>query len=192
MGKVNLIKILRTSKTVFSFKEIMLASDETDVGLLKRRVNYYIKKGELYHIRRGVYAKDKDYDKLELATKIYTPSYISFETVLVKEGIVFQHYDRIFVASYLTRDIVCDNQQYSFRKIMDSILTNHSGIESKGNLFISTKERAFLDTVYLNKDYHFDNLTVLDWEKVFEFLPIYKNKRMFRKVNKYFESFKSK
>jgi len=39
--------------------------------------------------RRGIYAKDKNYDRLELANRIYTPSYISLETVLSREGIVF-------------------------------------------------------------------------------------------------------
>ena len=191
MGKTNILKILRSNKSVFTFKDVMLASEETDAGLLKRRINYYVKKGELYHIRRGIYAKDKDYNKLELATKIYTPSYICFETVLASEGIIFQHYEKIFVASYLSREMVCDNKHYSFRKIKDSILTNHSGIENKGNFFISSKERAFLDTVYLNKDYHFDNLSPLDWEKVFEIIQVYKNKKMLMRVKKYYKSFKS-
>ena len=188
MGKSSILKILRSNKSVFTFKDIMLVSEQTDAGLLKRRINYYVKKGELYHIRRGIYAKDKDYNKFELATKIYTPSYICFETVLVREGIIFQHYEQIFIASYLTREVVCDNRLYSFRKIKDSILTNHSGIENKGNFFISSKERAFLDTVYLNKDYHFDNLSSLDWEKVFELVQIYKNKKMLNRVNKYYKS----
>lgn len=188
MGKINLLKILRSKKSVFTFKDIMLVSEETDAGLLKRRINYYVKSGELYHIRRGIYAKDKDYNRFELATKIYTPSYIGFETVLAKEGIIFQHYDRIFIASYLTREVVCDNQFCTFKKIKDSVLTNHLGIENKDNLFISSKERAFLDTVYLNKDYHFDNLSSLDWEEVYKLIQIYKNKKMLNRVNKYYKS----
>jgi hypothetical protein len=38
---------------------------------------------------RGIYAKDKDYDKVELAGRIFTPGYVSFETVLVRSGINF-------------------------------------------------------------------------------------------------------
>jgi len=41
-------------------------------------------------LRRGLYAKDNSYDKNELATKIYIPSYISFETVLRNAGAIFQ------------------------------------------------------------------------------------------------------
>ncbi|MFW6160339.1 MAG: hypothetical protein ACOC57_04270 [Acidobacteriota bacterium] len=97
-----------------------MSSGETNAALLKRRINYYVKNKELYSIRKGIYAKDRNYDRLELANKIYTPSYISLETVLSREGIVFQHYDQIFVVSYLTREITCDGQRYVFRKIKDA------------------------------------------------------------------------
>lgn len=191
MKKSHISNILRTNRTVFTFKDIMLESSETDLKLLKRRVNYYVKTGDFYHIRRGIYAKDKNYNKFELAAKIYTPSYISFETVLSQEGIVFQGYSRIFIASYLVRDIVCDNQVYSYRKIKNSILTNNIGIENKEYYSIAAKERAFLDVLYLNKDYHFDNLSPINWEKAFEMLPIYQNKRMSKKADEYYKDFRA-
>ena len=191
MEKANILNILRSNKTIFSFKDILLASREENPALLRRRINYYIKKGELYPIRRGLYAKDKNYDKFELGTRIFTPAYVSFETVLGQSGITFQYYSQIFVASYLTRDIKCDGQIYSFRKIKDIVLTDKAGLKNEGEYLIASKERAFLDTIYINKDYHFDNLSPLDWDKVFEILPIYNNKRMTRKVKEFFKHFKS-
>lgn len=191
MEKTGILKIYSSHNTVFTFKDISLIWKDTNPDLIKAKVNYYVRSGKLYAIRRGIYAKDKDYDKLELATKIYTPSYISFETVLAKAGIVFQFYTQIFAVSYLTREIIADNQIYSYRKIKDSILTNHAGVEKKDNYTIASAERAFLDVVYLNKDYHFDNLSPLNWEKVFEILPVYGgNKRMEKKVKEYHEAFK--
>jgi predicted transcriptional regulator of viral defense system len=56
-------------------------------------------------------------NKFEIATKIYKPSYISFETVLSQSGVIFQYYSQIFVASYLTREIEVDGQKYFYRKI---------------------------------------------------------------------------
>jgi len=185
MEKASILNILRRGNTVFTFKDILLASGETNAALLKRRINYYIKKGELYPIRIGIYAKDKNYDKLELATKIFTPAYISLETVLAREGIVFQHYDQIFVVSYLSREISCDGQTYVFRRMKDTVLTNLLGIEKKSNYCIASKERAFLDTIYLNKNYHFDNLSSINWDKCFEMLPIYDNKAMAIRLNSY-------
>ncbi|MGD2246426.1 MAG: hypothetical protein PVI11_07765 [Candidatus Aminicenantes bacterium] len=141
--------------------------------------------GKLHAIRKGIYAKDKNYDKLELANKIFTPAYISLETVLSREGIVFQHYDLIFVVSYLSRKISCDDQTYVFRRMKDVILTNSLGIEKKGNCYIASKERAFLDMIYLNKNYHFDNLSSINWDICFEMLPIYDNKAMAKRLNSY-------
>ncbi len=191
MEKADILNILRSNKTVFSFKEILLSSGETNPALLRRRINYYVKKEELYPIRRGIYAKDKNYEKFELATKIFTPSYVSFETVLTRTGVVFQYYSQIFVASYLTREIVADGQTYSYKKIKDVILTNCTGIENKENYSVASSERAFLDIIYLYKDYHFDNLSPINWDKVFEILPIYGgNKRMEKKVKQYYEAAK--
>lgn len=185
MEKMNILDIIRSKSTVLSFKEILIASGETNPHLLKRRLHYYVKKGELYSIRRGLYAKDKNYDRFELATKIYKPSYVSFETILVQAGVVFQHYDTIFVASYKTKELACDRHWYSFRKIKDEILINPAGIENRGNYFAASKERAFLDTVYLYRDYHFDNLASLDVKKINVLLPIYNNKRMMIDVRRY-------
>jgi len=192
MEKADILNILKSNNTVFSFKEILLTSGESNPALLRRRIYSYIKNGQLYGIRRGLYAKDKNYNKFELATKIFIPAYVSFETVLAEAGVTFQHYSQIFVASYQTKEIDCDGQIFSFKKLKTNILNNNSGIENKGFYSIASKERAFLDIVYLNKDYHFDNLSPLDWDKVFAILPLYENKRMTKKVNQYYKDFKSK
>jgi len=147
------------------------------------RLSYYVKKGDLYKIRKGLYAKDNNYSKLELATRIFTPAYISFETVLAKEGLIFQVYDPIYIASYTTRSILIEGQTYSYKKIKDEILTNSLGVNIENETSIASKERAFLDSLYSNNDYNFDNLRSLNWEKVFEILPIYNNKRMVNMVN---------
>lgn len=187
-----LSSILRSNKTVFSAKDIMLLWGDTGTNAAKVRINYYTKGGNLYRLRRGLYAKDKNYDKLELATKIFTPAYVSFETVLAGAGVVFQYYGRIFAASYLTREITADNQTYSYKRIKDAVLTDHDGIENRENYSIASPERAFLDVIYIYEDYHFDNLSPLNWDKVYGILPVYGgNKRMGKKVRRYHETFKA-
>lgn len=178
--------ILRSNKTVFTFKDISLIWGDNDKKATIAGVNYYVKTGELYRIRRGIYAKDKNYDRLELATRILIPSYVSFETVLTQAGINFQFYEKTTVASYQTREIIADNQVYSYKKIKGLVLTNPAGVQHKAESSFASPERAFLDTIYIHQDYHFDNLGALNWDKVFEILPIYKNKRMTRKVNDFF------
>lgn len=189
MGKDHILDLMRSPKTVFTFKDVVLLWSESDINFVKKKINRYVRAGKLNAIRRGIYSKDKQYDKYELATKIYTPSYISLETVLGAAGITFQFYGQIFTVSYQTKEIECDGQKYSYRKIKDGILTNRAGIESRDHYHIASPERAFLDVLYLNRDYHFDNLSVLDWDKVFEILPIYGgNKRMAKMVKMYHQT----
>lgn len=186
MKKDYLLDLIKLKNTVFTAKDISLFWQETDVNFIKKKIYRYLKADKIYSIRRGIYVKNKDYSRFELATKIYTPAYISFETVLAKAGVTFQFYNQIFAASYLTRNLSIDNQDYCFKKIKNSVLTNKTGIEIKDGYFIASPERAFLDVVYLNKDYYFDNLSGLDWNKIFDILPIYgNNKRIRAAVLKY-------
>ncbi|MBU4087077.1 MAG: hypothetical protein V1732_01085 [Patescibacteria group bacterium] len=188
MGKNYLLNLIRSKNTIFTTKDIALIWNESRADFIRKKLYRYAKSGKLYSVRKGIYAKDANYDKYELAAKIFTPAYISFETALAKAGVIFQFYGQIFIASYLTRQLVIGGQTYSFKKIKDSILTNRMGIENRGNYFIASAERAFLDVVYLNKEYHFDNLLNIDWGKVMEILPIYNNKRMEAKIKKYREA----
>ena len=186
MEKDYLLDLIRLKNTVFTVKDVFLLWRETDHDFVKRKLYRYLKADKIYSIRKGIYAKNKDYSHFELATKIYTPAYVSFETVLAKAGVTFQFYNQIFVASYLTRNLTIDNQNYCFKKIKNSVLTNKKGIEIKDGYFIASPERAFLDVIYLNKDYYFDNLSSLDWNKVFDILPIYgNNKRIIAAAVKY-------
>jgi len=191
MEKDYFLDLMHSGKTVFTFKDLVLLWGESDINFVKKKIHRYIKAGKMNAVRRGVYSKDKNYDKYELATKIYTPSYISLETVLGAAGVTFQLYGQIFVVSYQTKEIECDGQKYSYKKIKDTILTNQAGIELKENYGIASPERAFLDLAYLHKNYYFDNPSVLNWEKVFEILPIYgNNQRMIRLVKKYYKATK--
>ncbi|MDK2948961.1 MAG: hypothetical protein PWQ56_126 [Patescibacteria group bacterium] len=183
--------LLRSQQTIFSIKDISLLWKEGDRKVITNRLKKYIKAGKLVRVYRGLYAKDKDYNQFELATRIYTPSYISFETVLTRSGINFQYYGNIFVASYVNREIVADNQRISFVRMKDYVLSNSIGISHSDGYAIASPERAFLDRLYVNKKYYFDNLSTLNWDKVFEILPIYNNKRLEKEVNSYFKENKT-
>src|SRR5438105_364642 len=171
MEKDILLTLFKSKSTVFSFKEILLMTS-IPASLLKRRLHYYVQNDQLYSMRRGLYSRDSNYDRRELATKIFTPAYVSFETVLLEAGAIFQYYAAIFVATYQAKGIVCDEQNYVFRKLKDTILVNTMGVENTGTYFIASPERAYLDLLYLNNDYYIDNLSVLDFEKIFLMLSI--------------------
>lgn len=175
--------VLRSPRSVFTFKDLALIWKETDPAAAGKKIHRYVKAGKMRSLRRGLYAKGADYDRLELANKIYSPSYIGFETVLAAEGVVFQHDDRIFLAGYLTREILCDGHTFVFRKLKNAVLSNPSGIEVRDGYSIASRERAFLDMLYLNPDYHFDNLSGIDWTRCGELISVYDNRALAKRLN---------
>lgn len=185
-----LTDIIRSPKTVLTIKDIALIWKDSNSKAIKSRLSYYAKNKDLFRVRRGIYVKNKEYSKLELATRIFTPSYVSFETVLAKEGLIFQYQTKIQLASYLNRELNIDEQIYSYKKLKKTIITNSIGVENINETSIASPERAFLDILYSNNNYHFDNLRSLNWDKVMLILPIYNNKRMSKIVMQLFKQSK--
>src|SRR3989344_1117074 len=108
-------------QTVFTLNEISLYFPKISYESLRSRMRYFANAGKLKRLRQGVYAKE-GYDPLELANKLYSPSYISLETVLVKGGVVFQYYERIFAVSYLTREVEVGDIKIQYRRMPGDIL----------------------------------------------------------------------
>ena len=70
---------------------------------------------------------------------------------------------------------------------MGEIIANTKGISRQINqVNIATGERAFLDLLYLNKNYYFDNLNPLNKDKIYDLLPIYMSKALTDRVKKAF------
>lgn len=177
--------IYKYTRTVFRLSDVALLTGETNFQSLNKKLNYYVRKGKLQNPRKGIYTKP-DYNPEELACIIYTPSYISQEYILQKAGVIFQYDTRITATSYLSRTIVIAGKTYAFRKIKGEILVNTSGIIKQGNnINIATTERAFLDLLYLNKDYYFDNLKPLRKKIIYKLLSLYKSKSLTERVNEY-------
>jgi len=78
MNKDYLLDLIRSQNTVFTIKDVSLLWEEPDVNFVRKKLYRYVKAGKLYSIRKGIYAKDGNYEKYELATKVFTPAYISF------------------------------------------------------------------------------------------------------------------
>lgn len=180
-----LAKLYQSPKTILSTKDLALLWQERDTDHLKAKIAYYVKQGALIRLTRGIFAKDKNYDPRELATSIYVPSYLSFETVLREAGIIFQHYDTLFVASHWSYTKKIDKRRITFRKLKDSVLYNPQGVINKDNYSLASPERAFLDTIYLFPNYYFDRLDSLDWEKCSALAKIYRNRQLIKRLNKY-------
>jgi hypothetical protein len=177
-------EVLKSSRTVFKINDIALLLEDEKSSALAKTLFYYIKTGDLLNLRKGFYAK-KGYRLEELACLLYPPTYISLEYVLQRAGVIFQYDSAITNVSYLTREIEIDNQTIRYRTIKGEILTNPLGIIlNKDNINIATPERAFLDMLYLNSRYYFDNLRILDKKAIHQLLPIYNSLMLTKTVTK--------
>ena len=184
-----ILKLYSRPETVFTVDEVCQLFPETAYESVRDRLYYFTKVGKLKRLHQGIYGK-KDYNPLELVNKLYKPSYISLETVLAREGVVFQYYETLFAVTYLTRTVIVGDIKIQYRQIKPEVLTNMEGIEHKNGYFIASLERSFCDAVYIYKNYHFDNLGGLDWKKVKSIQGIYKNRAFEKRVDSYYRDYK--
>ena len=181
-----LFTIYNNNRTVYTFSNIALLTGESNAAKLSNKLNYYVHSGKLLNPRKGIYAKN-NYNPEELACLLYTPSYISLEYVLQKAGVIFQYDEKITAVSYLSRTVEIDKNVYQYRKIKNEILIDMSGIIRSNNLNIASPERAFLDVMYLNASYYFDNINSLNKNVIYELLPVYNSKILTERINYIFK-----
>ena len=181
-----IFELYKSPRTVFRIMDIALLLNIEKAGSLRKILNYYVQTGKLLNPRKGFYAKE-GYKPEELACLLYPPTYISLEYVLQRAGAIFQYDSAITNVSYLARETDIDNQTFRYRRIKGEILTNTAGIIlNKNNINIAAPERAFLDMLYLNKNFYFDNLHILNKKTVSKLLPVYNSQTLVKTVNKLF------
>ena len=181
-----ILSLYRDKRTVFRLSDVAMLTGDTDRVSLSKKLNYYVRTGKLNNPRKGIYAKP-DYSARELACRLYTPSYISLETVLVSAGIIFQYDSSITTVSYLSRTVEINEQIFKYRKIKNACLLNTRGIiRQTGGINIATPERALLDMLYLNPGYYFDNLNAIDREKTLSLVEIYASKTLQTNIHNLF------
>lgn len=183
-----ILEIYKDKRTVFRLSDIAMLLPEEDSKWMSDRLGYYAATGRLLNLRKGIYAKP-DYNPLEFANILYTPSYISLEYVLQQAGVIFQYDSRYTSVSYLSREIEADGKIYGYRRIKESIIIDTTGIiRGKDNVNIATPERALLDMLYLNKDFYFDNISSIDKQLISRILPAYKSAALDKRVAKLLEN----
>lgn len=179
-----ILEVYKDKRTVFKLSDIALLFPLEDNNYLSDRVGYYVQTGRMLNPRKGIYAKP-GYNPLELANILYTPSYVSLEYVLQQAGVVFQYDSRCTSVSYLSREVVIDGKTFSYRRIREDCIMDMTGItRTSDHVNMATPERAFLDMLYLNKDFYVDNVNLLDKQLIGRILPAYKSAALEKRVAK--------
>ena len=182
----NKIDILhKTGKTVFSTSELAAYFSIENKEVLYVNISRMKSAGLLDTIQRGLYAiTNTEINNFELAGNLKKNSYISFETVLAKEGIIHQWYGTYFCASDRKLNLENKYGKFSFRRMPEKILNNRLGIQNIDNYFIATKERAICDYFYVAKFQHFDDTSEIDKSILIEISIIYENSRLEKDIDK--------
>ena len=181
-----MLTLYRDNRTVFRLIDVSMLTGETDLQVLAKKLNYYVRKGLMLNPRKGIYTKP-EFNAEELACRIYSPSYLSLEYVLRKSGVIFQYDSQMTLMSYLSRSVVISDQSFRFRKLKGPVLINTTGIIRQNNhVNQACPERAFLDILYLEPGYYFDNLHPLDKSLIKRILPVYQSEALNQRIKNIF------
>jgi len=182
-----IIELYNSKNTVFTFDELKSIFWITNIQVLKNKLQTLKSKNIFISPTKWIYLlKYKQINKFELANKIYSPSYISFFSALYHHSIIFQYQNDVYLAYKKTDSKKILDFEIKLKTLKKEILLNPDWIINNWIYSIASPERAFLDTIYLFSDIHFDNISKLDKEKVIKLLPIYTSKTLEKKAKSYF------
>lgn len=192
--KKALQEMISSEKTIFSVNMLGKYFNESNDIALRKKISYYIKIWYLERLTKGLYSISwAKVNAKELANKMYSPSYISFETALYHHGLIFQANPSQVDLAYKKSDMRTlekINLTIRLRSLKASILLSPEWLTHVNNFTIASAERAFLDTIYLHKNYYFDNLDILNIQKMKKLLTVYwRDKLMTKRVKSYFPNF---
>lgn len=160
---------------LFHTKDLALIWGIKNKNTLYTTIKRYIQKGILIPIHKGYYSTVPldQINPIRLAIgHLHTFAYLSCESVLIKEGVIFQKENYITLVSSVSKKITLGDNSFLVRKMKDEFLYNDCGIEKKGGIITATLERAVADLLYFNPKYFFDNPKKINWRKVKEIKKI--------------------
>lgn len=115
---------------------------------LKVGLSRLSRKGVIIRLSKGIFTLPENLDKLpEIANQLYEPSYLSFESVLSRHGILNQvPYAITFATIRKTKKIEILDTEAEYHQLKHNLYT---GFFKEDNLFVAYPEKALLDQLYL-------------------------------------------
>jgi predicted transcriptional regulator of viral defense system len=139
---------------VFTLNDIRIL----DPDFREPTLNDWLNNGWIKRIRRFWYADSsfnpEGYDYFFIANKIYSPSYVSLESVLSHYGFIPE--TTLQITSVSTRKTNLFDTQYgvfSYQSIKNNLFFGYEVIENNDRPFtLATPEKAILDYLYLHSE----------------------------------------
>lgn len=181
MTKIEIL--LRSSQTVFTVSDLAVLWQISERKKLWEVIKYYVRKKRLQKVYRGIYVIDPHYSPLELVVNLLPPAYISLETALGIHGINIQYQSDIHAISLTSKVITLPTgSRCVFHQVKDFILFDQTGLQQEKNFLLASPERAICDTFYLHPHFVFDNVHIVNTQKLLEVVTIYHNQSLKKRI----------
>lgn len=164
-------KLLKLDEKLFHTADLGLIWGIENKNTLYTTIKRYVKKGILIPIHKGFYATVPlaKINPLKLALGyLHQFAYLSCESVLIREGVIFQQENYYTLVSSVSQKFSLAGHSFLIRKMKDEFLYNDAGIVEKDKLKIASLERAVFDMIYFNPHFYFDNPKKINWRRVKE------------------------
>ena len=169
MDKSKIQKLLHNGKSVYHTQDLAVIWGISNSNTLYTTIKRYVQKGLLNKIHKGFYSTIpvKDINPFYLGLlAIHRYGYISTESVLINEGLMFQDIKYITIVSSVSKRFNIAGYDFLVRKMKDDFLYNNSGIIIKDGVSIASTNRAIADMLYFNPKYHFDCNKKINWSEI--------------------------
>lgn len=163
--------LLKQEKKFFHTNDLALLWDIQVPNTLYTTIKRYVQKGVLTRIHKGFYSvvPIEELNPVELGIGyLHSFAYLSTESILVENGVIFQTSDYITLVSGVSKKFTIGTYSFLVRKMKDEFLYQTIGITERDGIKVATLERAVADMLYFNPEFNFDNRKVINWRSVKE------------------------
>lgn len=144
--KIDIKKLKDYDKEFFTLSDLAKIFN-VNRNVLKVALNRGIKSGKITRLRKNAYQlPDKIYDVKKVASELYQPCYLSFESALNEYGILSQiPYVLTFATTNKSKKNALETQEVEYRQVKKDLFF---GYELKNGVFIALPEKALCDQLY--------------------------------------------
>jgi predicted transcriptional regulator of viral defense system len=161
--------LLKQNRKLFHTSDLALLWQIKIPNTLYTAIKRYVQRGILKRIHKGFYStvEIEKLDPAELGIGyLHNFAYLSAESILQENGVIFQKSDYITLISNVSKKFTVDSSSFLVRKMKDEFLYQSIGLTERDGLKVATLERAVADMLYFNPHFHFDNRKIINWKRV--------------------------
>jgi predicted transcriptional regulator of viral defense system len=158
-----------------------------------------VKKGLYLKLKKGLYASTgSSFNHYSVANRLYSPSYISFDTALSHYGIIPETvYPVTSAAVRNTRRFVVGGIEYTYQRLQKEFFTGYRPVKYQGEVvLLAEPEKALADFLYFidlqkrNLSYERLNLKRIHRNKLMAYARLFNRPKMKKLIEKIYADFR--